>query len=412
MSETGSPRGFSTTAVWGGEDEPVALGSSQPPIFHTAPFSYPDMSSWYAAAEGRAPGYIYSRISNPTVAVFEEKLKALEGAGAAAGFASGMAAISNTLFALLSPGDRLVSVRDTYGGTSKMFLDFLPRMDVDVTLVETGNDEALEQAIATGCKIVYLETPTNPTLKILDLERAIRAARKVAAIVVVDNTFATPLGQRPLAQGADLSLHSATKFLGGHDDALGGVIAGNARLVDEIRRFRDVTGACLSPFAAYLLLRGMKTLELRFRRQNETAMAIALRLSEHDGIERVFYPGLSAHPGHSVARSQMTGFGGVLSFAVKGGVEAAERVIDNLSVAQRAASLGCVTTLVGVPATTSHIECSAEERAQLGIPEGLVRYSCGIENAEDLLSDLEQALDAAGSGNRDTPSQRRHRAAR
>jgi cystathionine gamma-synthase len=381
-----------TLAVRGGEESPLALGAAQVPIFQSAPFAYPDIDTWQAVALGRARGHIYSRNTNPTVAVFEEKVRLLEGAEAATAFASGMAAISNTLFGLLRPGDRVVSVTDTYGGTSKLFLKFLPEMGIKVDLVETGNHATLDAAIAAGCKVVYLETPTNPTLKIIDLRRAIESAKRVEAISIVDNTFATPVNQRPLSLGADLVVHSATKFLGGHDDAMGGVLAGGSELVSEVYHYREINGACLSAMSAYLLLRGLKTLELRVTRQNATALSMAKFLREHAAVESVFYPGLDTHRDHSIAAAQMTGFGGVLSFAVKGGSNASTRFLNALRLAQRAASLGSVNTLAGPPRTTSHVECSVEERAKLGIPEALVRYSCGIENFEDLRADVEQAL--------------------
>ena len=381
-----------TTAVRGGEENPLALGAAQVPIFQSAAFAYPDIETWQEAALGKAPGDIYSRNSNPTIRVFEEKVRLLEGAEAATSFASGMAAISNTLFSLLRPGDRVVSVTDTYGGTSKLFLEFLPQMGIKVDLVETGDHAGLDAAIARGCKIVYLETPTNPTLKIIDLRRAFAASKRAGAITVVDNTFATPINQLPISLGADLVVHSATKFLGGHDDAMGGIVVGRPALVAQIHHYREINGACLSAFSAYLLLRGLKTLELRVERQNATALSMARYLSGHHAIEAVFYPGLETHRDHSIAAAQMTGFGGVLSFAVKGDFDACKRFLNALRLAQRAASLGSVNTLAGPPRTTSHVECSVEERAKLGIPESLVRYSCGIEGFDDLRADVEQAL--------------------
>jgi cystathionine gamma-synthase len=382
-----------TLAVRGGEEQPLALGAAQVPIFQSAAFAYPDVETWQEAALGRAHGHIYSRNSNPTVTVFEEKVRLLERAEAATSFASGMAAISNTLFALLRPGDRVVSITDTYGGTAKLFLKFLPDMGIKVDLIDTGNHAALDAAIAQGCKVVYLETPTNPTLKIVDLRRAIAAAKGVGATTIVDNTFATPINQLPINLGADLVVHSATKFLGGHDDAMGGILAGRAELVSRVYHYREINGACLSAMSAYLLLRGLKTIELRVARQNATALSMARYLSAHPAVQSVFYPGLETHHDHSIAAGQMAGFGGVLSFAVKGNVNASTRFLNALRLAQRAASLGSVNTLAGPPRTTSHVECTAEERAKLGIPESLVRYSCGIENFEDLRADVDQALE-------------------
>jgi len=389
-------RHISTIAAWGGEEKPLAFGAAQVPIVQSAPFVYDDVDSWLDVALGRAEGHIYSRNTNPTVGVFEEKVRLLEGGEDATSFATGMAAISNTLFTFLKPGDRVVSITDSYGGTSKIFLEFLPPMGVEVDLVETGDDDALEAAIGKGARVVYLETPTNPTLKLIDLRRAIKASRNVGAISVVDNTFATPVNQKPLALGADLVLHSATKFLGGHDDAMGGVLAGRRDLVRQVYHYREITGATLGAFASYLLLRGLKTLDLRVRRQNETALSMARFLQGHPKVENVFYPGLESHPGHDIAVSQMEGgFGGVLSFSIKGDLEATKRCLKAVKLAHRAASLGSVNTLIGIPATTSHVECTAEERARLGIPETLVRYSCGIEAFEDLRDDIAAALDAA-----------------
>lgn len=364
------------------------------PVYHGVTFAYDDLAHWQAVATGEAPGHIYSRNTNPTVEVFEQKVRELEGAPAATSFATGMAAISNTLSALLAPGDRVVTIKDTYGGTNKIFIEFLPRLGIEVALSTTGDHEEIEREIALGCTVLYLETPTNPTLKVVDVARLARAAHGVGATVVVDNTFATPINQSPLDLGADLVLHSATKFLGGHSDAMGGVVCGPEELVRSIFHYREINGATLDPTSAFLLTRGIRTLELRVERQNASALAIAEFLAGHRAVEAVFYPGLSSHPGHEIARRQMRGFGGVLAFALQGGFEAMERVVGALRLAHRAASLGSVATLVGPPAVTSHVELSAEERAAAGIPESLVRYSVGIENVEDLIDDLRQALGA------------------
>ena len=259
MTDPASP---ATLAVWAGEDESLVQGATQVPVVYSAAYSYPDVDSWLDVALGRQPGHIYSRNTNPTVHAFEEKMRILEGAEAATSFASGMAAISNTLFTLLSPGDRIVSVKDTYGGTNKIFTEFLPRFQVDVTLCDTADHAQIEAAIAPGCRVVYLETPTNPTLKVLDIARLAAAGHAAGAVVVADNTFATPINQLPLQLGADLVLHSATKFLGGHADALGGVVCGDPRLIGQIYHYREITGAMLDPMAAYLLIRGLKTLDL------------------------------------------------------------------------------------------------------------------------------------------------------
>ena len=386
--------GRGTLAVWGGEEEYIAAGSTQVPVFHSVAFGYNDVDYWQEVALGNQPGHIYSRNTNPTVDAFEEKVRQLEGAAAATSFSTGMAAISNTLFTLLSPGDRVVSVKDTYGGTSKIFVEFLPRFQIAADLYDTTDHEAIEAAIADGCDVLYLETPTNPTLKVMDLARLAAAGHRAGATVIVDNTFATPINQHPLELGADVVLHSATKFLGGHADALGGVICGPKALVERVYHFREITGATLHPMAAYLLLRGMKTLHLRVRQQNDSALRIARFLEAHPLVERVFYPGLESNPGHEIASRQMSGYGGVLSFMLKGGFESVRTFLPRLSYAHLAANLGSVETVAGPPRTTSHVECTAEERQMMGIPESLVRYSVGIEDTDDLIADLSQALSA------------------
>ena len=384
--------GASTRAIWGGEPVRSPEGATVAPIFHGVTYAFDVLEQWRAVALGEQPGHIYSRNTNPTVELFEDKVAALEGAEAATSFATGMAAISNTLFTFLSPGDRVVSIKDTYGGTNKIFIEFLPRFGIEVCLCDTQDHEQIEAEIGKGCKLLYLETPTNPTLKVIDIKRLARAAHAADALVVVDSTFATPINQNPLALGADLVLHSATKFLGGHSDAMGGVICGGRDHVRQVFHFREINGASLDPMSAFLLSRGLRTLELRIERQNRSAMTVAEFLRDHPAVESVFYPGLSDHPGHDIAAGQMRGFGGVLSFSMHGGFQAMEKVVTSLKLAHRAASLGSVGTLAGPPATTSHVELSAEERADAGIPEGLVRYSVGIENVEDLLADLDQAL--------------------
>ena len=391
MKEIKGPKP-ATLAVWGGEQAPFWERSTQVPVVHSVSFGYDDMDEWLRAGQGKTAGHIYSRNTNPTVQAFEDKVAQLEEAQVATAFASGMAAISNALFTFLSPGDRVVSIKDSYGGTNKLFTEFLPRFNIDVTLCDTTDHTAIEKAVAEGCRILYLESPTNPTLKIVDIADLSRKAHNRGALVVVDSTFATPILQKPLALGADLVLHSATKFLGGHADALGGVACGPADLIAQIFHFREINGAALDPMAAYLLLRGMKTLELRVHRQSQSALKIARHLEAHHKIEQVFYPGLESHPQHRIAKTQMTAFGGILSFSIKGGFEAVCRVLPRLTYAHRAANLGAVETIAGPPATTSHVECTAEERAAMGIPENLVRYSVGIEDADDLIADLDQAL--------------------
>jgi cystathionine gamma-synthase len=387
-----------TKAVWAGEEGYLVEGATQVPIVQSIPFGYDDLDEWMRVALGEREGHIYSRNTNPTTRAFEGKVRALEEAEASTSFATGMAAVSNTLFAFLEPGDRVVSVKDTYGGTNKVFLEFLPRAGVEVILCDTTDPKAISEEIARGCDLLYLETPTNPTLKLVDIKRLSEAGHGSGAIVVVDGTLATPINQSPLSLGADLVLHSASKYLGGHSDALGGVLCGSDELVPRVYHYREINGAALDPFAAYLLLRGLKTLELRVARHNENAMQVARFLEEHPGVERVFYPGLESHPQHELARRQMRGFGGMLSFSLVGGYEAVRAFLPRLQFAHRAANLGAVETTVGPPATTSHVESSASEREAMGIPESLVRYSTGIEHPDDLISDLDNALSATRAG--------------
>ncbi|HED12636.1 MAG TPA: cystathionine gamma-synthase family protein [Gammaproteobacteria bacterium] len=383
----------STQCVWSGETEHALYeGATQQPVVHSVSFAYQNIDDWHAVALEQAEGHIYTRNTNPTVRAFEDKVRDLEGAAAATSFSSGMAAISNTLYTFLRPGERVVSIKDSYGGTNKLFTEFLPAIDIDVRLCDTTDYAGIEAAVNQGCRLLYLESPTNPTVKIIDIERLAKAAKAVGALVVVDNTFATPINQNPLQLGADIVIHSATKYLGGHADALGGIACGSRDLIKKIYHFREINGAALAPMDAYSLLRGMKTLSLRIDRQNRNALIIANWLLQQPMVEQVNYPGLPTHPNHDVARKQMRGFGGMLSFSVAGGLDAIKEFLPRLRYAHMAANLGCVETVVGPPLVTSHVECTTEERAAAGIPEGLVRYSTGIEDVEDLLADLEQAL--------------------
>lgn len=386
-----------TRAVWAGEDHGLPQGPTQTPVVHSVSFGYRDLDEWLQVATGQKSGHIYSRNTNPTVQVFEEKVRSLEDAQAATSAATGMGIIHSTLFSLLSPGQRVVSAKDTYGGTNVIFSEFMPRFQIDVTLCDTTDHAQIESEIARGCQVLYLESPTNPTTKVVDIARLAQAAHAAGAAVVVDNTFATPINQNPLQLGADLVIHSATKYLGGHADALGGVVCGRQDLIQQIFHYREINGATLHPMAAYLLLRGMKTLELRIQRQNASALTIAQFLESHPAVARVFYPGLPSHLGHEIARRQMRGFGGMLSFMLKENtLEAVGRFLPRLRFAHAAANLGSVETIVGPPATTSHVENTPAERAKLGIPEGLIRYSTGIEDVEDLIADLKHALEIFG----------------
>ena len=388
----GKPR-LGTLSVWAGEENKNGWQrATQVPVVHSVSYGYEDLDYWHDVALGVEEGHIYSRNTNPTVAVFEEKMRQLEGAGAATSFSTGMAAISNTLYSLLKPGDRVVSIKDTYGGTNEIFTRFLPRLNIEAKLCPTSDHEAIEAEIERGCTVLYLETPTNPTLKVVDIERLARAGHEVGAVVVVDNTISTPINTNPLALGADLVVHSATKYIGGHADALGGVLCGSGELVEKAFAYREINGASLHPMAAYLMIRGLKTLALRIERQNENAIRIARFLKSHLAVQDVFYPGLESHENHEIARKQMRGFGGMLSFFLDGDFEAVREFLPRLQYAHLAANLGAVETVVGPPRTTSHVEVTAEQRAAMGIPESLIRYSVGIEDVDDLIADLDAAL--------------------
>ncbi|MEE1924433.1 cystathionine gamma-synthase family protein [Pseudomonas sp. 148P] len=404
--------GIGTRVVWGGEQVEHPYNATQMPIVASAAYGYRDIDGWYDVALGNQPGFIYSRMSNPTVAVLEDKLRELEQAESAVAFSTGMAAISGVLHTFLCQGKRVVSTRDSYGGTNKIFEEFLPRQGVDVTLCDTLDCAAIEREIARGCDLVYLETPSNPTLKILDIRRLLAAAKRVGALVVADNTFATPLNQNPLALGVDVVVHSATKFLSGHGDVLGGVVCGAEALMAQVRHYREINGASLDPFSAYLIIRGIKTLALRLRQQQASAQAIAEYLRDEPLVESVNYPGLPEHPGHSIARSQMRGFGAIVSFVLRGGMDTVVKLLPLLRYAHRAGNLGAVETIYGPARTTSHVENTLEERQALGISEGLVRISVGIEDTADLLADLRQAFatvshqgtDASSARHREVPA--------
>jgi cystathionine gamma-synthase len=385
-------RGMATRALWSGEEQAHPFGGAQVPLVPAISFGYESIEEWRDVALQQQPGYIYSRNTNPTLAILEEKVRSLEGAEAATSFSSGMAAISNTLYALVRAGQRVVSITDTYGGTNRVFREFLPQMGVEVSLVVTQNEDEILAEIAKGCDVLYLETPTNPTLKVVDIRKLAAACKAVNAIIITDNTVATPVNQNPIELGSDLVVHSASKFLCGHGDALGGILCGREDLVRRVFEYREINGAVLDPFAAYLIIRGIKTLPLRIARQNESALTVANFLAQHSAVESVFYPGLPTDPGHAIAGKQMRGFGGMLSFTLKEGIDEAA-VLERLGLAYRAASLGHVETFAGIPATTSHVECTREQRAAMGIPERLIRYSVGIEDIADILDDLAQALE-------------------
>jgi cystathionine gamma-synthase len=387
----------STLAVHGGEERRKAHDAVTTPIVCSATYAFRDTAEIVRYFDGELEREEYGRYGNPTVRAAERKIAALEGAEDCALFASGMAAVTTALFELLKSGDHVILTSDCYRRTRQFVRTFLSRFGVTHTLVDPGEPAALAAAVQPGkTRLIVSESPTNPYVRVADL-RALAGVRDrfPGVNLLIDSTFATPMNQRALELGADLSLQSCTKYLAGHNDVLAGAISGRAPLIAAIRDLRGVLGGILDPHAAYLLLRGMKTLSLRVDRHNRTALQVAQWLESHRRVRRVFYPGLPSHPDHGVAREQMKGFGGVVSFLVEGGLREASRFVDACKLATIAPSLGAVETLIEQPALMSYFELTTEERAAIGIHDNLIRLAIGIEDADDVIGDLAQALDAA-----------------
>lgn len=383
----------STRSVHEAEPYDEETGSIVTPIFETATFGFTEAKRVPTAVAGKG-GYVYSRWDNPTVIRLEQKVSAFEHGGDGAAFSSGMAAISTSAFCHLKKGDHAVAIRDLYGGTYSVFHDFLPEMGISTTIVDTTDFGGLKAAMRKNTRVVYIETPTNPTLKVVDIAKVARLAHENNASLLVDNTFASPINQNPLVLGADVVLHSATKYLNGHADVIAGVAVASKETTHKIKMLRRELGGTLDPFPAWLVLRGMKTMAIRVRQQNENAVALAEFLASHRKVVRVNYPGLKDHPQHALAKKQMKGFGGMLSFELKGTNADTMKFTESLKVASLAASLGGVETLVSQPSNMTHTQMSAAERARTGIPDNLVRVSVGIEDEDDLVKDFEQGLAA------------------
>jgi cystathionine gamma-synthase len=386
----------STDAVHAGDAKSKPYDAVPDPVVQTATYTFRDTAEIVALTSGQHPDPDrgeYGRYGNPTVRAVERRLAALEGTEDAALFGSGMAALTTSVLALVRSGQHVVLFKDCYRMTLEFVTDVLARFGVEHTLLGAEGVEGLPGALRPETRLVLAESPTNPYLSCVDLARlasACKARRTVKSMV--DGTFATPVNCRPATFGVDLVLHSATKYLAGHNDVLAGVVCGASGLVSMIRDLRGVLGGVCDPHAAFLVGRGLKTLSLRVARQNASALALAERLSLHPRVERVYYPGLGSHASHAIARAQMTGFGGVVSFVVRGGLEAASRVVDGLALARIGPSFGGVDTLVEQPAVMSYYAMTSDERAALGIADGLVRLSVGIEETRDLIADVEQAL--------------------
>ncbi len=342
--------------------------------------------------------YVYSRYHNPTVHDVEEKIALMEEGESAALFASGMAAISTAVMTFVHAGEEIVSTPALYGGTYRFFRDTLPNSTIGVHYADPENLSSLDKIITKKTRLVYFETPTNPTLNIVEMERIVTLVKKAEKkfhtriLTMIDNTFASCLNQKPFDAGVDIVMESATKYLGGHSDILAGVIVSKQSIIDKIKTTSKYFGGCADPFMAYLLFRSLKTFELRVSRQNENALKLAQRLEKHPKISRVIYPGLESHPHHVLAKKQMTGFGGMVTIEVRGGVKAAVKVCDSLNVAVNAMSLGGVETLVSIPVYSSPVNMSGKELRQHGVTPGMIRISVGVEGIDDLISDFEQAL--------------------
>ena len=385
--------GPSTRSVHAGRVRDPDRGHVATPIHLSSTYFSRNTQDLIDYLEGRRSANFYSRYSNPTVEAAEQKIAALEGGERALCFGSGMAAISTLLLSQLRHGDNVVATRELYGGTFELLERMLPRWGISVTFVSPSGLKELEAAVGPMTRLIYTETPTNPRLTVVDLRGVAEIARKNRIPCAIDNTFASPINQRPIGFGFDFVIHSATKYLGGHCDLVGGVVVGPRDRMKDVEHHRKLLGGIMDPNSAYLLERGTKTLALRMERHNENGLLVSRHLAEHDRVRRVYYPGLPDHPGHEIAKRQMSGFGGVVAFDVDGGREETIRFVEALEIPYLAPSLGGVETLVSQPSMTSHYFLSPEERAAQGISDSLVRVALGIEDAADLIRDLDQALE-------------------
>ena len=378
---------FDTKVVRAGIVPDPTTGSILPPIYETATYVLPEV--------GQDKGFDYTRSSNPTRQVLEENLAAIESADHAISFASGMAAVDACL-KLLASGDHVVCGDDVYGGVTRHFDNVLSFYGLQFTYVDTTDPEAVRSAITPKTRMLWIETPTNPLLKVTDMEAMVAVAREHDILLGVDSTFATPVFLRPLEFGADIVMHSTTKYLSGHNQIIGGVLATNSReIYDKMKFIQKTIGAVSSPFDCWLNLSGLKTLHLRMQRHEESAMQVATFLESHAKIERVLYPGLPSHPQHAVAKAQMSGFSGMITFELTGGTEAGKRLMNHVKLCGLAESLGSVETMITHPASMTHADVPPEDRRRRGLTDGLVRLSVGVEDVEDIILDLEQALAAA-----------------
>ena len=387
--------GLGTTAIHAGTLKNL-YGTLAMPIYQTSTFIFDSAEQGGRRFALEEAGYIYTRLGNPTTTVLENKIAALEEGEAGIAMSSGMGAISSTLWTVLKAGDHVVTDKTLYGCTFALMNHGLTKFGVEVTFVDTSNLDEVKKAMKENTRVVYLETPANPNLKIVDLEGVCKIAHtNPNTLVIVDNTFATPYMQKPLKLGVDIVVHSATKYLNGHGDVIAGLIVTNKELADQIRfvGLKDMTGAVLGPQEAYYIIRGLKTFEIRMERHCKNARAIADFLNKHPKVEKVYYPGLETHPGYEIAKKQMKDFDAMISFELKGGFEAGKTLLNNLKLCSLAVSLGDTETLIQHPASMTHSPYTKEEREAAGITDGLVRLSVGLENVEDIIADLEQGLE-------------------
>src|SRR5262245_36185677 len=384
--------GPQTQAIHAGEVNRHGVGVGVGPnISRTSTFTFSSTEEMKLWAEGKSKAYIYTRYGNPTLSIAEGKIAALEGAEAAVVTASGMAAISSALLGALKQGDEVISTAQTYGGTYRLMRDEFPDWGIGVRRAENSL-EGIESLVTPRTKVLYVETPTNPTLRLVNLDQAVAFAKKHKLTSIIDNTFATPALQKPVTMGFDMVVHSATKYMGGHSDIIAGAAAGSRRWMDRVRRMVIYLGGSMDPGAAFLLIRGMKTMGVRIEHQCANAMAVARFLEQHAKVARVHYPGLKSHPDHALAKKQMKAFGSMLAFDLKGGLPAARKFCDRVRLFLLAASLGGVESLVVLPIYCSHYNMSEKELALSQVTPGTVRVSVGLEDAADLIADLKQAL--------------------